>query len=250
MTHSNTTPRLFVPDDLREGAELAATPAQAHYLGTVLRQAPGAALRLFNGRDGEFQASIAFLRKDRAGFAVGPQRRVQAPEPDLWLLFAPLKRDATDLVVEKATELGASALLPVFTARTNTARLNLDRLRGIATEAAEQCERLTVPRMADPQRLADLLAAWPAGRRLVVALERAEGPPPRGCDSPTALLVGPEGGFTPTEAEMLRRLSFVVPASLGPRILRAETAAIAGLALLQPPLQGYVATIVGTPAAD
>lgn len=250
MTHSNTTPRLFVPDDLTEGADLAATPGQAHYLGTVLRQAPGAALRLFNGRDGEFAARIAFLRKDRAAFEVGRQIRPQAPEPDLWLVFAPLKRDATDLVVEKATELGAAALLPVFTERTNTARLNLDRLRGIATEAAEQCERLTVPRMADPQRLPDLLAAWPAGRRLVVALERAEAPPPRGCDSPTALLVGPEGGFAPAEAEMLRRREFVVPVSLGPRILRAETAAIAGLALLQPPPRDYVGACAGTPAAD
>ncbi len=163
------------------------------------------------------------------------QTRPQALEPDLWLVFAPLKRDATDLVVEKATELGASAILPVFTERTNTARLNLDRLRAIATEAAEQCERLTLPRMADPQRLTDLLATWPTDRTLHAALERAEAPPPRGTDSPAALLIGPEGGFTTTEATMLRRLPFIRPVSLGPRILRAETAAIAGLALLLAP---------------
>jgi 16S rRNA (uracil1498-N3)-methyltransferase len=250
MPRTNTTPRLFVPDDLREGAEIAASPAQAHHLGTVLRQQAGAKLRLFNGRDGEWAAGIAAIRRDRATLEVGPLLRPQAPEPDLWLAFAPLKRDATDLVVEKATELGVSALLPVFTERTNTARLNLDRLRAIATEAAEQCERLTLPRMADPQRLPDLLRAWPAGRRLVVALERAEAPPPRGCDSPTALLVGPEGGFSEAEATLLRRQGFGVLVSLGPRILRAETAAIAGLALLQPPPRGYAAPAAGTPGAD
>jgi 16S rRNA (uracil1498-N3)-methyltransferase len=245
MPRTNTSPRLFVPDNLREGAEIAASPAQAHHLGTVLRQPAGAALRLFNGSDGEWEARIATIRRDRATLLVGPLLRPQAPEPDLWLAFAPLKRDATDLVVEKATELGAAALLPVFTARTNTARLNPDRLRAIATEAAEQCERLTQPRMADPQPLADMLRAWPAGRRLVVALERAEVPPPRGCDSPTALLIGPEGGFSPEEATLLRRQDFVVPVSLGPRILRAETACIAGLALLQPPPRGYVACASG-----
>lgn len=235
MTHSNTTPRLYVPEPLAEGTEIAATPAQAHYLGTVMRQAAGAPLRLFNGADGEWQARLAAIRKDKATFVAECRTRTQAPEPDLWLVFAPLKRDATDLVVEKATELGASALLPVFTERTNTARLNLDRMRTIATEAAEQCERLTLPRMADPQRLADLLGAWPAGRPLHVALERAEAPPLRGTDSPAALLIGPEGGFSAAEAQMLRRLPFIRPASLGPRILRAETAAIAGLALLLAP---------------
>jgi len=247
---STTSPRLFVPDDLAPGAELAATPAQAHYLGTVLRQAPGAALRLFNGRDGEFSAHLATIRRDRASFVVDRQTRAQAAEPDLWLVFAPLKRDATDLVVQKATELGAAAILPVFTARTNTARLNLGRLRAIATEAAEQCERLTLPRMADPQRLADLLAAWPTGRRLVVALERADAPPPTHSNAPTALLIGPEGGLAPCEITMLRRLGCVEAISLGPRILRAETAAIAGLALLQVRPGGYVATTVGATAAD
>lgn len=248
MTHSNTTPRLFVPEPLAEGTEIAATPAQAHYLGTVMRQAAGAPLRLFNGQDGEWQARLATIRKDRATFAVERQTRPQAPEPDLWLVFAPLKRDATDLVAEKATELGASAILPVFTERTNTARLNLDRLRAIATEAAEQCERLTLPRMADPQRLADLLAAWPADRPLFAALERAEAPPVRGTDSPAALLIGPEGGFTPAEATLLRRHPGVRPISLGPRILRAETAAIAGLALLLAPCRGYLAEQAGPPA--
>ena len=248
MTNSNTTPRLFVPDALHQGAEIAATPAQAHHLGTVLRQGPGAPLRLFNGHEGEWAARLASIRRDRANLVVEHQTRPQTPEPDLWLIFAPLKRDPTDLLVEKATELGVAALLPVFTERTTTARLTLDRLRAIATGAAEQCERLTVPRMADPQQLAALLAAWPPNRRLVVALERDDSPPPRPHASPTALLIGPEGGFAPHETAMLHRLTFVETASLGPRVLRAETAAIVGLALLQPPAQGYLATQAGPPA--
>jgi 16S rRNA (uracil1498-N3)-methyltransferase len=245
-----TSPRLFVPDALAEGAEIAATPAQAHYLGTVLRHGPGAPLRLFNGRDGEWGARLAAIRKDRATLVVETRTRLQAPEPDLWLVFAPLKRDATDLVVEKATELGAAALLPVFTERTNTARLNPDRLRAIATEAAEQCERLTVPHLAEPRRLADLLAGWPAGRRLVAALERADAPSPTPSAGPTALLVGPEGGFAPAEATLLLRHPAVRPVSLGPRVLRAETAAIVGLALLQFAAGSYEATPAGAPASD
>ena len=250
MTTANTTPRLVVPAPLTPGAELAATPAQAHFLGTVMRQGEGTKLRLFNGRDGEFEAEIASIRRDRASFTVHRQTRPQMPEPDLWLVFAPLKRDATDLVVQKATELGAAAILPVFTERTNTTRLNLDRLRAIATEAAEQCERLSVPRIADPQRLPDLLAAWPSGRFLAVALERAAAPPPEPRDSPGALLVGPEGGFSAAEATLLRRHGFVTPVTLGPRVLRAETASIVGLALLQQPARGYVATSADPPAND
>lgn len=226
-------PRLFVPDALHPGAEVAASAGQAHYLGTVLRQGVGAAVRLFNGRDGEFVASLAAVRRERARLEVGAMLRPQAAEPDLWLAFAPLKRDATDLVVQKASELGAAALLPVFTARTNAARLNLDRLGAIATEAAEQCERLTVPRMADPLRLGEFLAAWPAGRPLFAAIERAAGSAPAPCPGPCGLLVGPEGGFAPDELELLRRHPDVTAVSFGPRVLRAETAAIVGLALLQ-----------------
>ena len=250
MSHSNTSPRLFVPDDLGPGAEIALAPGQAHHLGTVLRQGAGAALRLFNGRDGEWAARLAGIRRDRASVVVEAPIRQQAPDSDLWLVFAPLKRDATDLVVEKATELGVAALLPVFTARTNTARLNLDRLRAIAIAAAEQSERLTVPRMADPQRLSELLAGWPDGRRLVAALERRDAAPPMPAATPSALLIGPEGGFAPEETEILRRHKAVEIVTLGPLVLRAETATIAGLALLQPALRGYVATAARRPAAD
>jgi 16S rRNA (uracil1498-N3)-methyltransferase len=224
-------PRLFVPDRLAEGAAISGSPGQAHYLGTVMRRAPGDAVRLFNAEDGEWLARITALRKERAIFTAETRLRAPAAEPDLWLVFAPLKRDATDLVVQKATELGASVLLPVFTERTNTGRVNLDRLALIATEAAEQCERLSVPRLVPPEPLESLLAGWPADRRLAVAMERAEAPPPS--PGAGALLVGPEGGFAPGELDWMRTRPFVVPVSLGPRILRAETAAIVGLALLQ-----------------
>ena len=225
--------RLYVTALLHAGCEVDATPGQAHYLGTVMRRGAGDVVRLFNGADGEWQARITSLRRDRARLAVETPLRPQAPEPDLWLVFCPLKRDATELVVEKATELGASALLPVLSQRTNTARLNGARLLAIATEAAEQCERLTVPRIAPPRPLAEALADWPDGRPLVAAMERQNAPPVSPVDEPAALLVGPEGGFTGAELDALRSYPFVVPASLGARILRAETAAIVGLALLQ-----------------
>lgn len=233
-----TIPRLFVPNTLGTGAEIAATEAQAHYLGTVLRRAAGSPLLLFNGRDGEWQAHIGSLRREHATFIVESQRRPQTPEPDLWLVFAALKRDATDLVVQKATELGASELHPVFTERTNTGRLNESRLTAIATEAAEQSERLTVPAIHPPRPLPQVLAAWPAGRPLFAAIERADAPPLRASAPPAALLVGPEGGFTQAELDLLQRHPLVTPVSLGPRILRAETACLAGLALLQATLCG------------
>jgi 16S rRNA (uracil1498-N3)-methyltransferase len=224
-----TTPRIFVAHDLAEGASIEGTPAQAHYLGNVLRRAAGDPVRLFDSQNGEFAARIATLRRDRTSFAVETQLRPQGPEPDIWLVFAPLKRDQTDLLVQKATELGAAALLPVLTERTNTARINADRLHSIAVEAAEQSERLTIPTLQQPRPLADLLAQWPAGRILAAALERSEAPSPA---RQGALLIGPEGGFTPRELDVLHEQPFIQPVSLGPRILRAETAAIAGLAML------------------
>jgi 16S rRNA (uracil1498-N3)-methyltransferase len=225
--------RLHVTAPLHAGAELDATAAQAHYLRAVMRRAVGDVVALFNGADGEWLARIAALRRDGARLVAEHLLRPQAPEPDLWLLFAPLKRDATDLVVQKATELGAAVLKPVLTMRGNTLRLNMLRLAAIAAEAAEQCERLTVPRIDPPAALADLLASWPKLRPLIVAVERADAPPIYPVRGPAALLVGPEGGFVPAELDALRRHPFVHPATLGPRILRAETAAIVGLALLQ-----------------
>ena len=230
--------RLFVTAPLAPGAEIAASTAQAHYFGTVMRRAVGDAVVLFNGSDGEWAAHLVTLRRGEASFVVDRMLRPQEAEPDLWLIFALLKRDATDLVVQKATELGVAALWPVFSARTNAQRVNLARLHAIAIEAAEQSERLTVPSIHEPRSLAALLQSWPVGRRLFVAAERTAAPPlgasPLGAISePAALLVGPEGGFAPAELDAIRGHPLVTMMSLGPRILRAETAAIAGLARLQ-----------------
>jgi 16S rRNA (uracil1498-N3)-methyltransferase len=230
--------RLFVTAPLAAGAEIAATAGQAHYLGAVMRRAVGATVDLFNGVDGEWAARLATLRRGEASFVVDHLLRPQATEPDVWLIFALLKRDATDLVVQKATELGVAALHPVLTARTNAQRVNLARFHAIAIEAAEQSERLTVPAVHEPRPLATLLQSWPAGRRLFVAAERAGAPPIVATTEPAALLVGPEGGFTSAELDALRQHPLVSLVNLGPRILRAETAAIAGLARLQEEARG------------
>jgi len=228
--------RLFVAGPLAEGAEVPAAATQAHYLATVMRRPVGSAVRLFNGIDGEWRARIASLKGGRAVFEVEARERAQAAGPDLWLAFALLKRDATDLVARMATELGAAALLPVITERTNAQRTNPGRLAAIATEAAEQCERLTVPEIRPPVALEALLRGWPAERTLYAALEREAAPRRPVVEAarpgPAALLTGPEGGFTGRELDAMGRCAFVVPVSLGPLILRAETASVAGLALL------------------
>ena len=224
--------RLHVTAALGEGDTIAASAAQAHYLANVMRRGPGDLVLLFNGRDGEFSARIETIRRDRVSLCVEYQTRTQGYEPDLWLAFALLKRDATDLVVQKATELGVAALHPVFTERGHTHRMNADRLTAIAIEAAEQSERLTVPCIHPPRPLAALLSDWPTERRVFAAIERSSAPRIPPAQGPRALLVGPEGGFTATELDVLRAHPLVTPVSLGPRILRAETACIAGLALL------------------
>lgn len=232
-----TIPRLFVDAPLAAGTAVPATPGQAHYLGGVLRRGAGDPVLLFNGADGEWAARIESLRKDRAVFLPERRTREQQGGPTLVLLVAALKRDAMDLIAEKATELGASLIQPVFTRRSIADRVNEARLSGIAREAAEQCERLTVPRIAPALPLHAVLDAWDPAVPLLVAAERREAPPialvaQRTCP-PCALLIGPEGGFDRAELDDLTRRPFVSPAALGPRILRAETAALAGLAVLQ-----------------
>lgn len=226
---------------LAEGAALELAEPQAHYLGSVMRLSPGDGLALFNGADGEFEARIATLGRRRAGLAVGARLRPQPPAPSLELVIAALKRDAMDLVARAATELGVAAIRPVFTARTNAGRVGTARLAAIATEAAEQCTRCDVPAVAEPVSLTGLLdgwpGAWPDGRRLVLADESGTAPPAAlalaRLAGPLSVLVGPEGGFTPAELDALRVRAFVTPVGLGPRILRAGTAAIAALALVQ-----------------
>lgn len=234
--------RLFVEADLAAGIEAPLSDAQAHYLRHVMRRADGAEICLFNGRDGEWRATLAGRGKKAAVALVGERTREQAGEPDLWLCFAPVKRARIDYIAEKATELGASVLQPVLTQHTAVERVNVERLRANAVEAAEQTERLSVPEVRAPIELARLLADWPAGRRLLMCDESGGGPPIAsalgGLDAaaraaPWAIVIGPEGGFAQAELAALRRIKDVVAVGLGPRILRADTAALAALACWQ-----------------
>jgi len=234
--------RLFVETDLSEGIEVQFGEAQAHYLRHVMRRTKGAALALFNGRDGEWRAALSHSGKRHAAAKVGQRLRAQVSEPDLWLCFAPVKRARIDWIAEKATELGVSALQPVLTQHTAIERVNVARLRANAIEAAEQTERLTVPDIRAPVELARLLAEWPAERWLLMCDETGGGPPIvealAGLDgnaraAPWAVVVGPEGGFAQSELMALRHIKNVTAVGLGPRILRADTAALAALAVWQ-----------------
>jgi 16S rRNA (uracil1498-N3)-methyltransferase len=246
----SATPRLYVAPDLSEGADIPIDGDQAHYLTRVLRLGVGDPVRVFNGRDGEFEASVSAVTKSMARLDLVKRMREQVGVSDLWLLFAPLKKARTDFVVEKAVELGAAEIVPVITERTDADTVRVDRLARIAIEAAEQTERLDVPPVREAVKLQTLLAAWDPARLLIYADEAGdEGGKPWGGqagkagpvanvlrelgDGPAAILVGPEGGFSPAERKRLRELPFVRPVGLGPRILRAETAAVAALALWQ-----------------
>jgi 16S rRNA (uracil1498-N3)-methyltransferase len=220
-------PRLFVDQALAEGISLT---VDGTYLGAVLRLGPGDRVKLFDDRSGEWLAGIVEAGKKRVTLIVGEQLREREAVPDLWLLFAPVKRGRIDWLVEKATELGVARLMPVITRRTVVERLNLDRLRAHAVEAAEQCERTALPELAEPQKLAALLKAWPAGRALYFA-DEAGGEPFAPAPGPAAILIGPEGGFTDEERAAIRALPQARPVSLGPRILRADTAALAAVTL-------------------
>ncbi len=230
--------RLFVPQTLAEGATLAPTPQQAHYLTHVMRLAPGGELRLFNGRDGEWRARVTASGRRGCELEVVAPTRPQAIGPDLDLVVALVKRARLETIVEKAAELGARRVRLVVTERTNAERANVERLAAIAAEAAEQTGRLEVPSVEAPLKLARLLADWPAERPLMFCDEAGDAPPVlsalRGrAAGPWGVLIGPEGGFSDAERALVRAAPGAVPVSLGPRILRADTAAIAALALWQ-----------------
>jgi len=228
---TDTSIRLHLPVLPALGGAVAVSGGQAHYLANVMRLGGGDSLLVFNGEAGEWRARITEISRKSVILVLEAQTRPPAPEPDAWLCFALLKRQKTDLVAEKATELGVSVIQPVITARTQADHVNLDRLRAIATEAAEQCERLHVPEIRPPLPVLKLMAAWPAARPLFVADERRTSPLLGPATGPTALMTGPEGGFTDQELDAIARTPRVARVSLGRRILRAETAAIAGLAL-------------------
>jgi 16S rRNA (uracil1498-N3)-methyltransferase len=237
MTDARPKIRLFVESDLNASGDVSLSRDQAHYVSRVMRQSIGAPALLFNGRDGEWLARVSDISKSQCQLTLEIQTRDQAPEPDIWLVFAPIKKSRMDFLVEKATELGVSRLLPVFTKNTDVSRVNVARLQATAVESAEQCERLTVPIVDEVATLENLIGGWGASRQLYFMDETGVGTPaipafsdeqPDGNDA--ALLVGPEGGFTLSELDQLRDLAFSTPVVLGPRVLRAETAALAALA--------------------
>ena len=228
--------RLFIDDPLAGSAHIAASDAHAHYLLNVMRAKVGEQVCLFNGADGEWQATLSMPGKKRVDFTVEKLLRPQTPEPDVWMAFAPIKR--IEFLGEKATELGASALQPVMTRRTDIARVNTQRLLANAVQAAEQSDRLTVPTVHPSMTFAQLLAVWPTTRRLFFLDETGGGVPAaqafRECKQKSVgFLTGPEGGFEQSELDALRQLPFATAVGLGPRVLRAETAALAALACWQ-----------------
>lgn len=234
-------PRLFVEPALTADVPVALDRAQANYLLTVLRLAEGDEVLAFNGRDGEWRARLAVQGRKAAALVPVALTRPQAPLPDLTYLFAPLKHARLDYMVQKAVEMGAGVLQPVITRHTQSGRVNLERMRANAVEACEQCGVLALPLIREPVALDRLLAGWPQaepGRRLVFCDEgeASQSPLPalaRVERGPLAVLVGPEGGFSEEERAALRACPFVVPVPLGPRVLRADTAAVAALAVVQ-----------------
>ncbi len=236
-----TTQRLFLRSSLAAGVQVELDRGQANYLVNVLRMGEGAGLLVFNGRDGEWRASLGSESRRRHFLVVSEQMRAQPPASDLHYLFAPLKQARLDYMVEKAVEMGAGRLRPVLTQHGQVSRLNLERMEANAIEAAEQCGILAVPAIDAPVALAALVEAWPekeGGRRIIFCDEGEEGDDPlailaRLAPSPLAVLIGAEGGFSADERELLRSRPFVTAIPLGPRILRADTAAVAALALVQ-----------------
>jgi len=230
--------RLFIDAGLAEGEPVEASKEQFHYLANVLRMAEGDAVLVFNGRDGEWRAELSFPTRKRLLLTPMEETRPQPAPSDLHYLFAPLKVGRLDYLVQKAVEMGAGLLQPVMTQHVQGKINSIERLEANVVEAAEQCGILSIPRVAPPRKLEDLLADWPRERRIVFCDEGhgSQNPLPALAaitERKLALLVGPEGGFSDEERTLLRSLDFVTPIPLGPRILRADTAAVAAMAVIQ-----------------
>ncbi len=244
--HDFSSQRLFIDAVLAAGVRISCDNEQANYLLNVLRLRTGNTILVFNGRDGEWRATVATAGKRGASLEITEQTREQEGGPDIHYFFAPLKRARLDYMVQKATELGVARLVPVITRRTIAERVNLERLRANAIEAAEQCGILRVPDIGEPAKLEHVLGRWDNSRRLIYCDEAAAVGDPvavlrkafgeRAADlansPPVAVLIGPEGGFDPSERDILMSKPFTVPISLGPRVMRADTAAIAALAIV------------------
>lgn len=228
--------RLYVEQALGVGQSIPLERAQAHYLFGVMRLAVGAQVALFNGRDGEFVARVAEAGKRGGVLECESQSRPLQMPPDLWLCFAPIKKTRTDFIVEKAAEMGASRICPIQTDFTNSERIRRERLQAHAIEAAEQCGGTFVPEVADLQKLDRMLSDWPKDRNIMFCDENLAGAEKILGDAggeKWAILIGPEGGFSEAERKRLHGLPYAFPVSLGPRILRADTAAVAALTLWQ-----------------
>ncbi|MRU15329.1 16S rRNA (uracil(1498)-N(3))-methyltransferase [Roseovarius sp. A21] len=233
---ADTKIRLYVEQPLGEGQTIPLTREQAHYLFGVMRRGVGDTLAVFNGRDGEWRAEVREAGKRGGTLDAVEQTAPQCDPPDLWLLFAPIKKARTDFIVEKATEMGAARIMPVQTEFTNSERIRQDRLQAHAVEAAEQCGGTFVPDVSDLQKLDRLLADWPEDRQLMFCDEALAGPGEtlgQAGGGKWAILIGPEGGFSEAERARLHALPFAHAVSLGPRILRADTAAVAALTVWQ-----------------
>ena len=229
--------RLFTPQQLVEGQEITLPADQSRYLTRVMRLEPGATVRVFNGQDGEWRCELAGTPKS-ALLIPQAHTRPQVSGPNLSLLFAPIKKARTDFIIEKATELGVQTIQPVFTDYCQTNRVRIDRFESLAIEAAEQTERMDIPDIRDALALPKVLSEWNSDRPLIFCDESADAAPlskysKQLHEKPAAILIGPEGGFSPKERQMLRSLDFVIPITLGPRILRAETAVVSALTLWQ-----------------
>ena len=233
-----SAPRLYLDAPLSAGAESAASKEQSNYLLNVLRLGDGDPVLAFNGRDGEWRMALKVISRKQLVLVAQERMREQTTPTDLHYLFAPLKHARLDYMVQKAVEMGASALQPVMTRRTQSARVNLERMQANAIEAAEQCGILSVPAIEDSVKLEKLLSQWPAERRLIFCDEDAPVADPVAAlraipKGPLAVIIGPEGGFDPQEREWLLRIPHVTRISLGPRILRGDTAGVAALAVVQ-----------------